>query len=515
MPVHSVETVVVESVVILLIAATIVGIISSRIKLPYTVTLVLVGVVLKAAGLVPGFELTQQLLTLVFLPALLFEAAIHFPARDLKEFAPTIATLALPSVILTALATAFVLQVEFSTFGLRDAMNFSHFLLFGTIIAATDPISVITLFRQLGVPRKLALLVEGESLFNDGTAIVLYTVVLSAITSGVFSLHQGIIDIFVVSAGGILVGAIAGLFSSFVITIIEDHLLTIAITTVTAYGSFLVADQLHVSGILATVVAGLFVGNSKKIAMSANTRLAVVSFWEYVSFFLGSLVFLMIGLEVHIGLLIDHGFIILLAFGAVLASRAVSVFLPLPIFFRLNQPIDLKSATVVWWAGLRGSLSMVLALSLPESLAVRDVLIAMTFGVVVLSVVVQGSTMGMLLKSLGFVRIRSKAASLLGKNLAKLRMVQAKIREIERFPSAELPFAKEIAGRLKAEKAEIIAQIESNSLDADFIKATEERVQEIESHLEQIARDSLRRSSESNLVTEQEASEITHESAKK
>jgi CPA1 family monovalent cation:H+ antiporter len=249
--------------------------------------------------------------------------------------------------------------------------------------------------------------------------------------------------------------------------------------------------------------------------MSANTRLAVVSFWEYVSFFLGSIVFLMIGLEVNLPLLLEHGFIIVLAFGAVLASRAVSVFLPLPIFFRLNQPIDLKSATVVWWAGLRGSLSMVLALSLPESLAVRDVLIAMTFGVVVLSVVVQGSTMGMLLKYLGFVKIRTKAASLLGKNLAKLKMVQAQIQEIETFPSAELPFAKEISKRLAEERTEIISRIESQKNDQDFIKATEERVGEIEARLQQIARDALRRCNESNLVTEQEANEIAKERGEK
>lgn len=502
---------IVQSLVILLIAATMVGVVSSRIKLPYTVTLVLVGVLLKTMGNFSGVELTQELLTLVFLPALLFEAAIHFPARELKEFAPTIATLALPSVILTALGTAFVLQIEFSTLGFASTIGFSHFLLFGTIIAATDPISVITLFRQLGVPRKLALLVEGESLFNDGTAIVLYTVVLSAILGGDFSIQGGIFDIFRVSAGGILVGAILGLFSSFIITVIEDHLLTISITTVTAYGSYLVAEEIHVSGILAVVVAGLFVGNSKKIAMSANTRLAVVSFWEYASFFLGSIVFLMIGLEVNLALLMEHGFIIVLAFGAVLAARAVSVFLPLPIFYRLNQPIDLKSATVVWWAGLRGSLSMVLALSLPETLQHRELLISMTFGVVVLSVVVQGATMGMLLKKLGFVRNRSKAASLLGKNLAKLRVVQAQLHEIEKLPSAELPFAKAISSRLTAERAEIIAKIDSHQNDPEFIQATLTRVEEIEGHLRDVARDALRRCNESNLITEKEVHEITEE----
>lgn len=502
---------IVQSLVILLIAATLVGILSQRVKVPYTVALVIVGVLLKTLGIFPAITLSQDLLTFVFLPALLFEAAIHFPARELKEFAPTIATLALPGVILTALATAFVLQFGFLIFGVRESMSFMHLLLFGTIIAATDPISVITLFRQLGVPRRLSLLVEGESLFNDGTAIVLYTVVLSAIVSGTYSITQGLFDIFVVSAGGILVGAVLGLFASFVITIIEDHLLTIAITTVTAYGAFLLGHELNVSGILATVVAGLFVGNSKRIAMSPNVSLAVVSFWEYASFFMGSIVFLMIGLEVHPSLLWDHRFIIMLAFAAVLASRAVSVFLPLPVFKRLNQPLDAKSATVMWWAGLRGSLSMTLALSLPTTLPRRDAIIAMTFGVVVLSVVVQGSTMGLLLKSLGFTRVRTRAATLLGKNLAKLRIIQAQMKEIERFPSAELPYAKSITSRLQAEKDEVIARIEANKDDPEFAQATAERVLEVEAQLQHVAREALRRCNEANLVTEKEAHEIAEE----
>jgi len=502
----------VQSLVILMIAATLVGVVSSRIKVPYTVALVVVGVLLQTFNILPAITLSQDLLTFVFLPALLFEAAIHFPARELRKFAPSIATLALPGVILTALATAYALHFGLYLFGIRDdGMTFAPLFLFGTIIAATDPISVITLFRQLGVPRKLALLVEGESLFNDGTAIVLYFVALSAAVSGTYSITDAMIEIFIESAGGILVGAILGLFASFVISLIEDHLLTIAITTVTAYGSYLVGDKLHVSGILATVVAGLFVGNTKRMAMGANASLAVVSFWEYASFFMGSIVFLMIGLVVKVSLLMDHSLIVVLAFIAVLASRAISVFLPMPIFIKFNQPLDFKSATVVWWAGLRGSLSMALALSLPDTLVVRDQIIAMTFGVVVLSVVVQGSTMGFLLKYLGFVRVRTKAAALLGKNLARLRIIQAQLKEIEGLPSAELPYARAISNRLIAEKNSVIAHLEENQSDPEFRQATTERVEEIEAHLEQIARDALKKCSDNNLITEREAKEISGE----
>lgn len=500
------------ALVTLMIAATVVGILSSRAKLPYTVSLVVVGIGLKATGMFPHLNLTNDLLMMVFLPALLFEAAIHFPSSELKQFAPTIATLALPSVVLTALATGLLLQVEFSTFGLKGGIGFPYFLLFGTIIAATDPISVITLFRQLGVSRQMSVLVEGESLFNDGTAIVLYTAVLTAITSGAYSVQEGLVALVVISIGGIVVGVILGLFASFLLSLIDDHLLAIAITTVTAYGTYLVAEGFSVSGILATVAAGLVVGNiGKRKGMRASTRMAVVSFWEYISFFCSSIVFLMIGLEVSVNLMLQHAGIIILAFCAVVASRAVSVFLPLPILSKMAQPIDVRRATVVWWAGLRGSLSMVLALSLPDSLAFKDVIIAMTFGVVVLSVIVQGSTMGFLLRALKFVRVRSPAESVLGKQLARLQSIQEQIAEMRRLPLSDVPIAKEMKEELLAQKAEILQEFEVIKNDPQYIEAGKAKMQELKLHLAQVARDSFRRSSERNLVTESEAIELSEQ----
>ena len=156
----------------------------------------MVGLTLSIFKIIPDIKLTHDLLMIVFLPALLFEAAIHFPAHELKQYAPTIATLAAPGVLLTAFGTAFVLNLEFATFGLGQEFGFSHVLLFGTIIAATDPISVINLLRSFGVDKKISLLIEGESLFNDGTAIVLFLVVLEAITTQTFSLTESIKEFF-------------------------------------------------------------------------------------------------------------------------------------------------------------------------------------------------------------------------------------------------------------------------------------------------------------------------------
>lgn len=499
----------IESIVVLIVIATVVGLLSNRLRLPYTVSLVLVGIGMAYLGIVPHLELTRDLLVMIFLPALLFEAAIHFPANELKDQAVPIATLAAPGVLLTALGTAFVLQLEFATFRLSQPGGFAYFLLFGAIIAATDPVSVIALMRQLGVGRELSVVLEGESLFNDGTAIVLFMVVLDAMAVGTFSLNEGIAKFIIVAVGGILVGSLLGLFSSLIIKYNEDHLIAIALTIVTAYGSYLIAEEIHVSGILATVTAGLFVGNiGKKKGMSPHNRIAVVSFWEYIAFFISSIIFLLIGLEVKLSILVDEYLLVLLAFCAVLASRALAVYLPIPFLNKTKQRVSVRSATALWWGGLRGSLSMVLALSLPDTLPGRDALIAMTFGVVVLSVVVQGTTMGYVLKLLGLVAVRNEAVTFLGKSLARLRAIQARQDAISKLAAQEAPGLKDLSEKLHTERMDILHELDRRKDDPAFAKATSARIELVQKHLEQIARDSLRESLQTHLITEEEVEDL-------
>jgi CPA1 family monovalent cation:H+ antiporter len=468
------------------------------------------GILLSSIGLVPNVELTQDLLIGVFLPALLFEAAIHFPFFELRKYAPTIATLAAPGVILTALATAAVLVIEVSTFKVASGMTFMHYLLFGTIMAATDPIAVIALFKQLGVKRKLAIILEGEALFNDGTAIVLYTVVLTALTSGVFSIQDGALLFVTEALFGILLGAVCGAFANFAMPFAKDSLISIAITTVAAYGSYLVAESLHASGVLATVTAGLFLANMGRNGhIEPANRMAVVSFWRYLSFFVTSIVFLLVGLKVNVLFLFEHIEIILAAFLAVIASRAISVFLPLSLLSRMGQPMTLKSATAVWWGGLRGSLSMVLVLSIPESIAGKEVLIAMTFGVVVLSVLVQGSTMGPLVRALGLVESRSEAMTFMSRCLARLRAISAQQKVYASMAMEEgVQEVSNIAARLHEERQTILAQLKERENDPDFIKAREERIKYIKMQLAEVEEDSFRKSAEHNLITEDDLNDL-------
>ncbi len=501
---------IVETMVVLLVLATSVGIFSHRVRLPYTVLLMLVGILLSFVGLVPKIELTQDLLLGVFLPALLFEAAIHFPFSELRKFLPTIATLAAPGVILTALATAFVLLIEISTFRIDAGMTFMHYLLFGTIIAATDPIAVIALFKQLGVKRKLAIILEGESLFNDGTAIVMYTVVLTALTSGVFSVQDGVLLFITEAVFGIILGMITGALANFIMPYAKDPLISIAITTVAAYGSYILADSLHASGVLATATAGLFLGNmGKKGGLEPANHMAVVSFWRYIAFFVSSIVFLLIGLKVQLLFLVEHAELILFAFLAVLASRAISVFLPLGMLNKLGQPLTFKSATAIWWGGLRGSLSMVLVLSIPDSIAGKDSLIAMTFGVVVLSVLIQGSTMGPVVRALGLVDLRTDAMAFMAKSIAKLRAISAQQKVYSQMAMEEgVHEQSNIAMRLHEERQLILAELKERENDEDFIAAKEERIRYIETMLLEVEETSLRKSAENHLITEDDLNEL-------
>lgn len=501
---------IIEPMIVLLVIATSVGIISHRVRLPYTVLLMLVGIGLSAIGVVPNIELTQDLLMSVFLPALLFEAAIHFPFKELKKFAPTIATLAAPGVILTALATALVLVIEISTFKVDVGMTFIHYLLFGSIIAATDPIAVIALFKQLGVKRKLAIVLEGESLFNDGTAIVMYTMVLTMLTSGKFSWQDGIMLFITEACFGIILGAICGALANFTMAFAKDPLIAISITTVAAYGSYIVADLLHASGVLATATAGLLLGDmSRRGRVLPAHHMAVISFWRYVAFFVSSIVFILIGLKVNLLFLKEHTQLILLAFLAVLASRAISVFFPLGLLSRMGQPMTWRSATAIWWGGLRGSLSMVLVLSLPESIAGKEDLIAMTFGVVVLSVLVQGSTMGPLVRLLGLVEIRSEASAFMSKALARLRAISAQQKVYAKMAMEEgVHEDTNIAARLHNKRQKIMAELKAREHDTDFIRAKAERIKFIETTLAEVEESSLRKSVDAHLILEDDLNEL-------
>ncbi len=413
-------------IIVLVMVATLVAIVGRRIRLPYTVSLVLVGLFISIQRPL-DVEITPELIMVIFVPPLLFEAAFHLDFGMLRDNLASIIVLAVPGVILTTLLVGGIVA-------LGTGLPLGTMLVFGALIAATDPVAVVALFRTLGVPRRLAVAVEGESLFNDGTAIVIFQIALVAVLSGVFNPLTGVFDFLRVAVGGMAVGLALGWLVAQLITRVDDSLIVTTLTTLLAYGAYLAAEQLHVSGVLAIVMAGLISGNMGLAGASSTTKIMLFNLWEFLAFLANSLVFLLIGLSVDLSQLWANVGAIIVAVMAVLASRAVVVYGISWLVHRGKgrSHMPLKWRHVLFWGGLRGAISLAMALSLPLALPHRETLQYMTFGVVLFTLLAQGTTIQFLLKWLGLTeRPQHRVAREV--RLGRLFATQAGLRQLERL----------------------------------------------------------------------------------
>jgi monovalent cation:H+ antiporter, CPA1 family len=414
----------VEFLIWLLIAASAIAVLAKRLRAPYTVALVAGGLMLSAlrlprlSPLDPGQRpdwLTPDVILIVFLPALVFEGGVKLNVRDLLRNSAPLLLLANLGVLLAALVTGYL--VHWTT-GLPVQIA----LLFGAIISATDPISVLAIFKDLRMDKRLSLIVEGESLLNDGTAAALFQIVLAGIISGHVGVSKGVGQFLFGVLGGVVLGSFLGYAASGLTRTIDDPEVQITLTAVVAYSSYLLAYQLHLSGIIATASAGLIVGNLGTKNCSAQTKTALESFWAYVAFIMNSLVFLLIGLEMHVDELLRSWRPVLLAIGAVLVGRALSVYLLVPVSNALTEKIPLRWQHVIVWGGLRGALALALALSLDSTFPDRARVLDLTFGVVAFSILVQGLTIKPLLKRLRLASDTQSTGDSKGNGTASMAM---------------------------------------------------------------------------------------------
>ena len=384
---------------------------AERLRIPYTVALVIGGLALGSmrlpivATLVsqqPDW-LTPNIVLVIFLPALLFEGSLKLQLRQLRENARPILLLATIGVLAATLITG---SAAHWFLGLPLLVA----LVFGAVTAATDPISVLSIFKEVAVPKRLSIIVEGESLFNDGTAAVLFGVLVAGVASGSLSISAGVRNFLVEVVGGMAVGAGLGyLFSKFMQRI-SDPAIEITLTTVLAYSSYLASQTLHLSGVIGTVAAGLTVGNlGTRSGMSPRTRIALWSFWEYLSFIVNSLVFLLIGLQVRVGTLLRDWRAVLLAIATIILGRALSVYGLLAVSNLFGCKVPTRWQHVLVAGGIRGALALALALSLARSFPYREQILAMTFGVVAFTIIVQGLAIRPLLRLLGMSAARENA----------------------------------------------------------------------------------------------------------
>lgn len=388
----------------LLLVAAMVAMIARRLHLPYSVGLVLAGIGLT---FIQPFDMpfTKELIFTILLPPLIFEAALFIPWKEFRRDLPVISV--------------------FVTFGLLAAAGLTaagmHYLagwpwapsmVFGILIAATDPVSVIATFKEAGVHGRLRLLVEAESLMNDGTAAVGFTIAV-AIATAAAAMGAGDIAFTLVKTvcGGIFCGAVVAGGVLLLAGRTEDHLVEITFTTIIAYASFLMAEHFHFSGVLSCLTAGLITGNFGFLgAISPKGREAVTNFWEYVAFVANSLIFILIGIhetQQNFGPVMGAA---LAAILLVTLGRAVSIYPFALLFSKSKQKISMKHQHILFWGGLRGALALALALGLPDNMPMRGEIVTVTFTVVAFSVFVQGLTMTPLLRHFGEIPKRGAAS---------------------------------------------------------------------------------------------------------
>ncbi len=403
----------VMTLAVLLGVVLLVAVVTKYVHLPYTVALVIAGLVIAATGVPFAVPLTEDLILTVFLPALLFEAAYNLPWARLRAELRTINTLAIPGVFVSTAIVAGVVHLA--------GLPLPAAVLFGALISATDPVSVIATFRQLGTDRRLSIIVEGESLFNDGTALVIFRLVLGVVVGGAVSV-VGTAAAFVVSiVGGIALGLAVGYLVAQLTKRIDDYLVEFSGTLLVTYTLFILAEELHIealgvslgaSPVIAVVAYGLVTGNyASREAMSPATRIAMHETWELVGFLANSFIFLLIGLQVPLAAFRPGDIpLILAAIAGVLAGRAVIVYGFTALVNLRTAPgrrVPLRFMHVINWGGLRGAVALAAALSIPTAVAERGTLLLLTFAVVLFSLLVQGLTIRPLVAWVGLKPMQS------------------------------------------------------------------------------------------------------------
>ncbi len=384
-----------EGALVLLLAAALVALAARRLRLPYSVALVLAGIGLGLSPVGLNITLTKDLIFDALLPPLIFEAAFHLRWHLLRRELPVVLTLATAGVAISLAVTAAGMHY-------LARWPWATSVVFGALISATDPVAVIDVFRDLGVHGRLRLLVESESLLNDGAAMVAFAAAL-AWASGQHPTGLSIAEGLAISiAGSLVCGAAVALATLFLVGRTQDHLVELALTTVAAYGSFLLAEQLQFSGVLATIVSGLIIGNRGPLgAISARGREAVDAFWEYAAFVANAFIFLLIGMHESTQHFDAVWLPVAIAVGVTLLARAAAVYPLCALFIRTKLRVRMWRQTALFWCGLRGALALALALDLPQELPRREEAIVVTFGVVAFSIFVQGWTVPPMLRKIG------------------------------------------------------------------------------------------------------------------
>ena len=397
--------------VLLLFVAALSSVVFKRLKIPYTIGLVFVGIVFyNVCGAIPGLEqfrhlrLNYDLIMFALLPSLIFSAAINIDSKLLlKNLNPTF-LLAGPGLVVATLISGAIMYYF-------TPLDLAGSLLFGALISATDPVAVISLFEIVGAPKRLRILVDGESLFNDATAIVMYTLMHKVVLAGsaftIFTLGYTVYDFVFIFFGGLLVGAATGyIMAQILLFIKDDPMVEIALSAIVAYTAFIFAERvLQVSGVMACLGAGMVISHYSSSRFTEKTKAYLKNFWQFISFIANSYIFILLGFTEKFYLfstqITDFSVLKCIVWGiiAIQLSRVVVVFgiCPLIGLRDKNKKIELKYQILMFWGGLRGAVPLALVFSLPPNLPHRLLIIQTTLGVVLFTLLVQGITISKIL----------------------------------------------------------------------------------------------------------------------
>lgn len=386
----------VEGFIVLLIAVTVGAVLAQWIRLSFTLALLLLGLALGAVPALPVPALNAETILLLFLPPLLFESAFVLNLRHLWAVRFGVLVLAFPGVLLAMVIGGAVVQ-----WGL--GLPWPVALLFGAMIAATDPVAVLATFRRLGVDERLTVLIEGESLFNDGSALVLLSALIAAVT-GTFELGAASLAFGLAVVGGVGMGVAIGWAGHWLIASIDDHLTEMTVSVATAYAAYLAADALRFSGVLATIAAAMtlgYLGRQRGWIYSEESERLLTDLWAFLAFIANATLFLLMGLTVRVVGLTDHPVPVLAGIAAALLGRAAVAYGLGSLLPWVGVPLSWPERHVLFWGGLRGAVALAAALSLPFGFPYRAQLLAMTYGVVLFTLLVQGVTITPLVRRLG------------------------------------------------------------------------------------------------------------------
>lgn len=438
-----------ENFLLALAVGSAVAIGAKRINVPYNVALVLVGLLLVLLYPIPDATMNPEVILVVFLPVLVFEGSLFADGRSMRRAARPILTLAVPGVVLSLLGTAAI-----ATWLLN--LPFAAALLLGAILSITDTVSVLLAFRSVRVPHRLESIMEGESLFNDGTALVLVSITTAIVASGHFEALGTLRELALAIVGGLAVGAAVGAIGSSILRHTPDHLTAILSSLVLVFSASLGAEELHASPVIAVVVVGLMVGQAARRALEPSRMLSLLGFWETAGFVLNVLIFLLVGMQIHADTLFAEASSIALALLALHVGRAIAVYGCFGLMRALRRgDISMRWQHVMVIGNIKGALSMAAVLALPAGLPHRERFVTIVFGVTFVTLVTQALPFRAILKRLGVATASVNPEV----DLAKAILVEARHgqAELEELLGAGLISRRDHAERRAALQRDVIS----------------------------------------------------------